>query len=168
MVRRVRGAGTRDFCTVLAALVGPVQNMFCLAVYYFNSFVPIAQQAGQAAVLAVGRLSISRCLWIQHSSPPILSALSCRPLLSPSSPPPPPFPVAPSCHPFHPPPRRPFLSPHLVTLFTPSSPPFPVSPSCHSLHPPLAALSCRSLLSPSLPPLAALSCRPSCDPLRPP
>jgi hypothetical protein len=31
-------AGTRDFCSALAALVGPVQNIF-LAVHYFNSFV---------------------------------------------------------------------------------------------------------------------------------
>jgi hypothetical protein len=43
-------AGTREFfCPVLAALVGPVQNIFSLTVHYFNSSVPIAQQAGQAA-----------------------------------------------------------------------------------------------------------------------
>jgi hypothetical protein len=42
------------FCFALAALVGPVQ--------YFNSFVLIVQQAGQAAVL--GRLSLSVCLWL--------------------------------------------------------------------------------------------------------
>jgi len=30
-------------------------------VHYFNSFVTITQQAGQAAVL--GRLSLSMCLW---------------------------------------------------------------------------------------------------------
>jgi len=55
-------AGTRDFCSALAALVGPVQNIFSLAVYYFN--IPlslIAQQAGKVAVL--GRLSLSMCLW---------------------------------------------------------------------------------------------------------
>jgi hypothetical protein len=33
------------------------KNLFFLAVHNFNSFVPIAQQAGQAAVL--GRLSLS-------------------------------------------------------------------------------------------------------------
>ncbi len=38
---------TRDFCSALAALVGPVQNNFFLTVHYFNSFVPIGQQAGQ-------------------------------------------------------------------------------------------------------------------------
>jgi hypothetical protein len=56
-------ADTRDFCSVLAALVGLVQNIFFphRAVHYFNAFVPIAQQAGQAAVL--GRLSLSVCLW---------------------------------------------------------------------------------------------------------
>jgi hypothetical protein len=54
-------AGTRDFCSALAALVGPVQNIFFLTVYYFISFLPIAQQAWQAVVL--GRLSLNMCLW---------------------------------------------------------------------------------------------------------
>jgi hypothetical protein len=49
-------AGTRDF----AALVGPVQNIFFLAVQYFNSFVPIAQRDGQAVV--PGHLSLNMCL----------------------------------------------------------------------------------------------------------
>jgi hypothetical protein len=47
--------------SALAALVGPVQNVFFLTVHYFNAFVLAAQQAGQAAVL--GRLSLSVCLW---------------------------------------------------------------------------------------------------------
>jgi hypothetical protein len=51
-------AGTRDFCSALAALVGPVQNIFFLTVHYFHSFVHIAQQAGQAVVV-LGRLSLS-------------------------------------------------------------------------------------------------------------
>jgi hypothetical protein len=38
------------------------QSCGFLTVHYFNSFVPIAQQAGQAAVL--GLLSISMCLWV--------------------------------------------------------------------------------------------------------
>ncbi len=42
-------AGTRDFCPTLAALVPTV--------HYFNSFIPIAHQAGQAVVL--GRQSLS-------------------------------------------------------------------------------------------------------------
>jgi hypothetical protein len=54
-------AGTRDFRSALAALVGQLQNIFFLTVHYFDSFVPIAQQPGQAAVL--GRLSFSTCLW---------------------------------------------------------------------------------------------------------
>jgi hypothetical protein len=54
-------AGKRDFCSALAVLVGPVQNIFFLAVHYFNSFVHIALQVGQAVVL--GRLSLSMCLW---------------------------------------------------------------------------------------------------------
>jgi hypothetical protein len=41
-------AGTRDFCPSLAALVGPVQNMFFFTVPYFNSFFPITQQAAWA------------------------------------------------------------------------------------------------------------------------
>ncbi len=35
----------RDFCSALAALVGLVQFFFFI-VHYFNSFVPITQQAG--------------------------------------------------------------------------------------------------------------------------
>jgi hypothetical protein len=53
-------AGTRDFCPALAALVGPVQNVFFLTVHNFHSFVHIGQQAGQAVVL--GRFSHSTCL----------------------------------------------------------------------------------------------------------
>jgi hypothetical protein len=42
----------------MAPIVGPVQNLFSsLYVHCFKSFVPIAQQAGQAVVL--GRLSHS-------------------------------------------------------------------------------------------------------------
>ncbi len=59
-------AGTRDFCSALAPLVGPEQNIFSLAVHYFSSFVPIAQQAGPAAML--GRLSLSVCLHL-HNHP---------------------------------------------------------------------------------------------------
>ncbi len=60
LVRWAYRAGTRGFCSALAALGGPVQNIFNLIVHYFNSCVSIAQQAGQAAVL--GRLSLSVCL----------------------------------------------------------------------------------------------------------
>jgi hypothetical protein len=35
--------GTRDFCSSLAALVCPVQNIFLLSVHCFNYFVPIAK-----------------------------------------------------------------------------------------------------------------------------
>jgi hypothetical protein len=54
----------------LAALVGPVQNMFFLTVYYFNSFVPIAQQAGQAVVPV--RLSLNIFFW---GAPPLSSIM---------------------------------------------------------------------------------------------
>jgi hypothetical protein len=39
----------------------PSANIFFLTVHFFNSFEPIAQKAGQAAVL--GRLSLSICHW---------------------------------------------------------------------------------------------------------
>jgi hypothetical protein len=42
----------------LAALISPVQNIFFLIVQYFNSFVPITQQDGQAVV--PGRLSLNK------------------------------------------------------------------------------------------------------------
>jgi hypothetical protein len=61
LVRRACRVGTRDFCSALAALFGPIENIFFRTVHYFNSFVHIAQQAGQADVL--GRLSLSVCLW---------------------------------------------------------------------------------------------------------
>jgi hypothetical protein len=60
-VRWACRAGTRDFCSALAALVDPVQQKNFLTVHYFKSIVPIAQQAGQAAVL--GHPSLSMCLW---------------------------------------------------------------------------------------------------------
>jgi hypothetical protein len=55
-----RRASIRDFGLSLAAQVGPVQNIFFLTVHYFTSFVHIAQQAGQVAVLR--RLSLNKCL----------------------------------------------------------------------------------------------------------
>jgi hypothetical protein len=45
------------FCPALAALVDPVKTIIFLSVHYFNSFVPIAQQAGQTVVS--GRLSLN-------------------------------------------------------------------------------------------------------------
>jgi hypothetical protein len=55
-------AGTRNFCSALAALVGPVQNIFSHSPQnYLNSFVPYRPQAGQAAVL--GRLSLIMLVW---------------------------------------------------------------------------------------------------------
>jgi hypothetical protein len=62
-------ASTKDFCSAFAALVGPVQNIFFLTVHYFNSFLPIAQQARQPVVL--GHLSLV-CV-----SGPVLLAAPC-------------------------------------------------------------------------------------------
>jgi hypothetical protein len=67
MVRWACRADKRDFCSALAALVSPVQNILFLIVHYFNAFFPIAQRARQAAVLA--RLSLSMCLWFSHPVP---------------------------------------------------------------------------------------------------
>ncbi len=61
LVRWACRAGTRDFCSALAALIGPLQNVFFPHRHYFNSFVIVAQKAGQAAVL--GRLSLRLYLW---------------------------------------------------------------------------------------------------------
>jgi hypothetical protein len=63
LVRWACRSGTRVFCPALAALVGTVQNIFFFTVHYYSSLVPIAQQAGQAAVL--GHLSLSMCLWLR-------------------------------------------------------------------------------------------------------
>jgi hypothetical protein len=52
-------AGTRYFCSTLAALVVPVQNICFLTIHY--SFGPIALQTGQAAMFS--RLSLSKCFW---------------------------------------------------------------------------------------------------------
>ncbi len=51
-------AGTRDFCSALAVLVGTE--------HYINTFDPVAQQAGQAAML--GRLSLCMCPFLKLSS----------------------------------------------------------------------------------------------------
>jgi hypothetical protein len=50
--------GTRNFCPALAALIGPL--------YYFNLFVPIAQQATEAVML--GHLSLNMFLWAQPTA----------------------------------------------------------------------------------------------------
>jgi hypothetical protein len=56
-VRWACRAGTRDFYSASAALVGTVQNIFFLTVHYLNAFVPTTLKLhGQAAVLA--RLSL--------------------------------------------------------------------------------------------------------------
>jgi hypothetical protein len=57
----MNGASKR-FLFCLGFSSQPSTKDFFLTVHYFNSFVTIAQQAGQAAVL--GRLSLSVCLWL--------------------------------------------------------------------------------------------------------
>jgi hypothetical protein len=58
---RLSGRYKRFLFSLLAALVGPKQNLLFLTVHFFNSFVPITQQAGQTATL--GCMSLSMCLW---------------------------------------------------------------------------------------------------------
>jgi hypothetical protein len=60
LVRWACCAGTRNFCPALAALVGPVQKLFFLTEYYLSYFIPITQQAWQAAVLLLA------CEMMQH------------------------------------------------------------------------------------------------------
>jgi hypothetical protein len=60
LVRWICCAGTSDFCPVLAALVGPVENISFPPRTVFQ-LICHRQQAGQAVVL--GRLSLSMCLW---------------------------------------------------------------------------------------------------------
>jgi hypothetical protein len=55
-------APPEDFCPALAALVGPIKNIFNLTVHCFTSFFPIAQQAGQAVVPR--HLSLNMGLWL--------------------------------------------------------------------------------------------------------
>jgi hypothetical protein len=55
-------ASTRYFCSALAGCFSrPSTKTIFLTVHYSDSFDPISQQPGQAAVL--GRLSLSTCLW---------------------------------------------------------------------------------------------------------
>jgi len=56
----------KRFLFCLCCLVGPVQNIFFLAIHYFSSFFPIAQEARQEVVL--GHLLFSICLWVKALS----------------------------------------------------------------------------------------------------
>jgi hypothetical protein len=51
----------KRFYPALAALIATVKHICSLIVHYFNSFDPIAQQAGQAVV--PGPLFLNMCLW---------------------------------------------------------------------------------------------------------
>jgi hypothetical protein len=64
-VRWACRSGTRDFLFCLDSSSQSSQKYFLLAVHFFNAFVTIAQQAGQAAVL--GHLSHSMFLYLETS-----------------------------------------------------------------------------------------------------
>ncbi len=53
------------FTSVSTVSRGHLSLVSLLYIYYFNSFVPVAQQAGWATVL--GRLSLRMCLWWESS-----------------------------------------------------------------------------------------------------
>jgi|688.fasta_scaffold435078_1 hypothetical protein len=59
--------------SLIAVLVGTEQNIFPFSINYFNAIVPVAQQAGQEAVL--GRLSLSVCLRLE---PNFFLYMHCR------------------------------------------------------------------------------------------
>jgi hypothetical protein len=61
----------KRFCSALVALVGQVENIFFLTIHYFNSFIAIAQKAGQTVV--PGTLSLSMRLCSYLSSPKVCS-----------------------------------------------------------------------------------------------
>jgi hypothetical protein len=77
LVCSARCAGTRDFFPASVSLVGPVQNIFFLAVYYFSSFVPIDQQAGQAVVPGRLSLNVYLCFHILHNVYKTLHTVQC-------------------------------------------------------------------------------------------
>jgi|688.fasta_scaffold1491409_1 hypothetical protein len=55
-------ASTRKFLFCHGCSSRTSKNVFFLIIQYFNSLVPIAQQAGQASMLS--RLFFSICLWL--------------------------------------------------------------------------------------------------------
>jgi hypothetical protein len=55
----------RRFLFCLDCPSRPRRKYFFITLHLFNYFVPIAQQAGQAAML--GRSSLSMCLWAKHA-----------------------------------------------------------------------------------------------------
>jgi hypothetical protein len=77
LVRWACRAGTRDFCSWVCSCR---PTIFFLTVHYLNSFVPNAQQAGQAAVL--GRLSLSGCLWVSPTCFPRIDNVLMMNLIS--------------------------------------------------------------------------------------
>jgi hypothetical protein len=65
LVRWANRAGTRDFWSALAPLVGLVQNIFFPIVHIFNSSVPIVQQYRPA--VRQGHLSLYACLCVSFN-----------------------------------------------------------------------------------------------------
>ncbi len=68
VVRWACRAGTRDFCSALAAPVGPVQNIFVVTVHYFKSPSPI--KLGRQPCCVASSYSVCLCwaLCILHSA----------------------------------------------------------------------------------------------------
>ncbi len=58
LVRGACSAGTRDFCSALAALIGPVHNIFFLTVQYIIS-IPLCPTPSKLGRAVLGRLSLN-------------------------------------------------------------------------------------------------------------
>ncbi len=67
-------AGTRDFCSAWAALVGPVQNIFFLTVHYFNCWSPSPSKLGRQPCWVAWNLECVSDLW---SIPPVVVKTCC-------------------------------------------------------------------------------------------
>jgi hypothetical protein len=59
LVRLAYSASRRDFCSALAALVGPVLNIFSSP---YTISIPLSPSPSNLAVV-LGRLSLKMCLW---------------------------------------------------------------------------------------------------------
>ncbi len=65
--RLVRHAGTTDFSSALAALVGPVQNIYFSSQVYtiLIPLSPLSSKLSTEQAVVLGRLSLRMCLWLE-------------------------------------------------------------------------------------------------------
>ncbi len=85
-VRWACRAGTTDYCTALAALVCPVQNICFLTVDFFNAFVRIAGKLGRQpcwvacllVCVSAGKIYGVLVLTSKYPYPPVQKICICR------------------------------------------------------------------------------------------